>query len=85
VGSSSSSGGGRVLVHCSQGVSRSTTIAIAYLMWKTRGSYDEVYQAVRALRGVTSPNVGFMCQLINWAVSFGGKMRWLRPHMGCCV
>jgi hypothetical protein len=66
---SSSSGGGRVLVHCSQGVSRSTTIAIAYLMWKTGGSYDEVYQAVRALRGVTSPNVGFMCQLINWAVS----------------
>jgi dual specificity MAP kinase phosphatase len=62
-------GGGRVLVHCSQGVSRSTTIAIAYLMWKTGGSYDDVYQAVRALRGVTSPNVGFMCQLINWAVS----------------
>lgn len=60
---------GRVLVHCSQGVSRSTTIAIAYLMWKTGGSYDEVYQTVRALRGVTSPNVGFMCQLINWAVS----------------
>lgn len=60
---------GRVLVHCSQGVSRSTTIAIAYLMWKTGGTYDEVYQAVRALRGITSPNVGFMCQLINWAVS----------------
>lgn len=59
---------GRVLVHCSQGVSRSTTIAIAYLMWRTGGSYDEVYQAVRALRGVTSPNVGFMCQLMNWAV-----------------
>jgi hypothetical protein len=70
--SNSSSGGGHVLVHCSQGVSRSTTIAIAYLMWKTGGSYDEVYQAVRALRGVTSPNVGFMCQLINWAVSVSG-------------
>jgi len=72
-GGLSGSGAGRVLVHCSQGVSRSTTIAIAYLMWKTGGSYDEVYQAVRALRGVTSPNVGFMCQLINWAVRRVGE------------
>lgn len=27
-------GGGSVLVHCSQGVSRSTAVAIAYMMWK---------------------------------------------------
>lgn len=72
-------GGGRVLVHCSQGVSRSTTIAIAYLMWKLGGTYDEVYTTVRALRGVTSPNVGFMCQLINWAVS-QARAAWSKPR-----
>ncbi|KAF6257744.1 protein-tyrosine phosphatase-like protein [Scenedesmus sp. NREL 46B-D3] len=83
--SSSSSGGGRVLVHCSQGVSRSTSIAIAYLMWRTGGTYQEVYQAVRALRGVTSPNVGFTCQLINWAKRRqqqpdGARVYRIAPH-----
>jgi protein-tyrosine phosphatase len=63
---------GHVLVHCSEGVSRSTALVIAYLMWKSGKGYEEVYAAVRALRGVTSPNMGFMCQLLEWQVRGGG-------------
>lgn len=62
-----------LLACCLQGVSRSTTIVIGYLMWKLGKPYDEVYQTVRALRGVASPNIGFTCQLLQWQV---------RPSMG---
>lgn len=55
--------GGKVLVHCSQGVSRSATFAIGYLMWKHNQPYDKAYQAVKAIRGVTNPNIGFTCQV----------------------
>ena len=53
---------GRVLIHCSQGVSRSTTLLIAFLMWRSDQAYDEVFQQVKAARGVANPNIGFICQ-----------------------
>mmetsp|Transcript_7479 Transcript_7479/g.16214 ORF Transcript_7479/g.16214 Transcript_7479/m.16214 type:complete len:611 (+) Transcript_7479:177-2009(+) len=58
--------GGKVLVHCSQGVSRSATIVIGYLMWKYGETYDEVFAKVKSIRGVANPNIGFTCQLLQW-------------------
>ncbi|GBG71031.1 hypothetical protein CBR_g8330 [Chara braunii] len=58
--------GGRVFVHCCQGVSRSTALVIAYLMWKEGRSYDDVFRDVKTARGVTNPNMGFACQLLQW-------------------
>ena len=54
---------GKVLIHCSQGVSRSTTLLIAFLMWRSNQAYDETFQQVKAMRGVANPNIGFICQV----------------------
>ncbi|KAK9090293.1 hypothetical protein Sjap_023470 [Stephania japonica] len=57
--------GGRVLVHCCQGISRSTSLVIAYLMWRDGQSFDDAFQFVKSARGVTNPNIGFACQLLQ--------------------
>jgi protein-tyrosine phosphatase len=75
---------GNVLIHCSLGVSRSASLAIGYLMWRTGGGYRDVFESVKAHRGVTNPNVGFMCQLMEWQVgdrSYGCLHH--RPAQAC--
>lgn len=57
--------GGRVFVHCCQGVSRSTSLVIAYLMWREGQSFDDAFQYVKAARGIADPNIGFSCQLLQ--------------------
>ncbi|KAG0324810.1 dual specificity phosphatase 12 [Dissophora globulifera] len=55
--------GGRVLVHCQAGASRSVTIMCAYLM-KTKGmTSSEALLFVQAKRPIAGPNDGFMDQL----------------------
>ncbi|CAI7771304.1 unnamed protein product [Closterium sp. NIES-53] len=57
---------GRVFVHCCQGVSRSTSLVIAYLMWAQQVEFEDAFRVVKAIRGVASPNMGFACQLLQW-------------------
>lgn len=54
--------GGRVLVHCFMGVSRSATCAIAFLMIKRGMSLSEAMALVRSRRDI-HPNEGFFRQL----------------------
>uniref|UniRef100_A0A8C9ME43 Dual specificity phosphatase 2 n=1 Tax=Panthera tigris altaica TaxID=74533 RepID=A0A8C9ME43_PANTA len=58
--------GGRVLVHCQAGISRSATICLAYLIQSRRVRLDEAFDFVKQRRGVISPNFSFMGQLLQF-------------------
>ena len=60
------SSGGRVLVHCMEGVSRSCSIVIAYLMWKRGLTYKESQSFVQEARPICQPNTGFICQILEF-------------------
>ena len=80
--------GGKTLIHCQQGVSRSTVLGIGYLMlappddgavgadgereW-TYADYQTAYSRVRSARGISSPNLGFVCQLLAWSRRLLGR------------
>lgn len=66
--------GGKILVHCWSGVSRSPSIIIAFLMYKLALTLDSAVLTVRKARGVIYPNPGFKKQL----KSFERKLKLLR-------
>lgn len=55
--------GGRILIHCLAGISRSSAIAIAYLMWQGHHTFPVAYDMVRAHRPCAAPNLNFLGQL----------------------
>ncbi|KAI9905599.1 hypothetical protein PsorP6_014009 [Peronosclerospora sorghi] len=55
---------GRVLVHCTQGISRSSTLIIMYLMRANNWSLVTAVNFAMASRGVVYPNQGFVKSLM---------------------
>ncbi|CAG2223779.1 DUSP3 [Mytilus edulis] len=56
--------GGKVMVNCKQGVSRSATLVLAYLMIKCHMTAQEAVRTVRAKREI-DPNEGFLQQICD--------------------
>ncbi|TNM86058.1 hypothetical protein fugu_008329 [Takifugu bimaculatus] len=57
--------GGKVLVHCEAGISRSPTICMAYIMRTQQLRLDAAFDIIKQRRDVVSPNFSFMGQLLQ--------------------
>ena len=59
--------GGRILVHCQAGVSRSASLVVAYLVRCKQLNLEEAIRVCRQTRSAVSPNKGFLKQLQIYA------------------
>jgi len=62
-----------ILVHCLAGVSRSSTIVLAYLIRYGEMTLYEAYFHVKKRRHCIRPNTGFMKHLIQWEKKIKGQ------------
>ncbi|DBA96975.1 TPA: hypothetical protein ACH3X1_001299 [Trebouxia sp. C0004] len=65
--------GGKLLLHCHEGKSRSITLALAYLMQTKDWTLKEALEFVTQHRPCASPNAGFMTQLLKLEQKLHGK------------
>ena len=63
--------GGNVLVHCHAGVSRSSTILLAYIMKSQKMKLDKALELIKSKREKASPNIGFIQQLKEYEKELG--------------
>ncbi len=54
---------GKVLVHCSRGVSRSATLVLAYLIARKKMTLNDALELLQAKRSIIDPNCGFLSKL----------------------
>jgi atypical dual specificity phosphatase len=58
--------GGRILVHCFAGKSRSASIVIGYIMKKEKITFENALQVVQLIRPCVEPNLSFCTQLCKY-------------------
>ncbi|KAJ6798659.1 dual specificity protein phosphatase PHS1-like [Iris pallida] len=80
--------GGKVLVHCFEGKSRSATAVLAYLMLRKKLTLSEAWNTLKKVHRRAQPNDGFARILVDLDKKLHGKvsMEWQqrRPVMKVC-
>ncbi|KAI3671462.1 hypothetical protein L1987_87200 [Smallanthus sonchifolius] len=80
--------GGKVLVHCFEGRSRSATVVLAYLMMRKNYTLLKAWNTLRRVHRRAQPNDGFARALLELDKKLHGKvsMEWQqkRPAMKVC-
>ena len=61
---------GKIFVHCKEGVSRSVSLVLAYLVRDQDMKLRDAVRLVRSRR-IIAPNEGFLQQLINYSSKLG--------------
>jgi len=61
----------RVLVHCAMGISRSSAVAIAWLMKEKLMNFEQARDYVKSQRHTIKPNEGFVRQLKQFEIYLG--------------
>lgn len=80
--------GGKVLVHCFEGRSRSATVVLAYLMMRKKLTLSRAWNKLRRVHRRAQPNDGFARVLVEVERKVHGKvsMEWQqkKPSMKVC-
>ncbi|KAK9054609.1 hypothetical protein SSX86_025688 [Deinandra increscens subsp. villosa] len=80
--------GGKVLVHCFEGRSRSATVVLAYLMMKKNYTLLKAWNTLRAVHRRAQPNDGFSRALLELDKKLHGKVsmecQQKKPAMKVC-
>ena len=58
--------GGKILIHCAAGISRSSTFTCAYFIKKNKMTFNEALDLLKKGRPIAEPNQGFAEQLDAW-------------------